>query len=71
MWVHEQYTYVLFTETGQMLRLLFMYRTWTVATSGRKRVKKKKKKGKTQQTETQETRTQTHTQSPTYIKLYK
>ena len=33
-------------KTGQMLRLLFMYRTWTVAASGRKRVKKKKKKKK-------------------------
>ena len=36
-------------KTDQKLRLLFMYRTWTVATSGEKtREKKKKKKGKTQ-----------------------
>ena len=33
-------------KTGQKLRLLFMYRTWTVTASGRKRVKKKKKKKK-------------------------
>ena len=50
-------------KTGQMLRLLFMYRTWTVAASGRKRVKIKKKKKKNAATETQETRTQTHTHS--------
>ena len=50
-------------KTGQILRLLFMYRTWTVAASGRKRVKKKKKKkkGKRSKLETQETRIQTHT----------
>ena len=33
-------------KTSQMLRLLFMYRTWTVATSGEKTREKKKKKKK-------------------------
>ena len=52
-------------KTGQMLRLLFMYRTWTVAASGEKtREKKKRKKKKEKENaaaETQEMRTQTHT----------
>ena len=33
-------------KTGQKLRLLFMYRTWTVPPVGGKGVKKKKRKGK-------------------------
>ena len=38
-------------KTGQMMRLLFMYRIWTVAASGKKtrEKKKEKKKRKTQQ----------------------
>ena len=61
--VNSTYVYCSW-KTGQMLRLLFMYRTWTVAASGRKRVKKKKgKRSKLETQETQETRIQTHTQS--------
>ena len=33
-------------KTGQKLRLLFMYRTWTIAASGEKTREKKKKKEK-------------------------
>ena len=43
----------LFTEIGQKLRLLFMYRTWTVAacegkTPGKKQKKKRKENAETQ-----------------------
>ena len=49
-------------KTGQKLRLLFMYRTWTVATGGEKtREKKKEKKKGKRRTETQQTQSK-HTQ---------
>ena len=42
-------------KNGQKLRLLFMYRTWTVAASGEKTREKKKKKKENAETETQQT----------------
>ena len=64
LWVREQCTDALSRKTGQKLRLLFIYRTWTLAASGGKtREKKKKKKNENAETETQQTPTQTHTDS--------
>ena len=57
-------------KTGQKLRLLFIYRTWTVATSGektREKKKKKKKKKENAEIETQQTPTQTHTNSALFL----
>ena len=46
-------------KAGQKLRLLFMYRTWTVAACGEKTCdKKKKKKGENVETETQRSKRQ-------------
>ena len=50
-------------KTGQKLRLLFMYRTWTVAASEKKTREKKKKTKENAETETQQTPTQTHTKT--------
>ena len=36
------------SQKGQKLRLLFMYRTWTVTACGEKTREKKKKRGETQ-----------------------
>ena len=60
-------------KTGQMLRLLFMYGTWTVAAcEGENEWKKKrKKKGENVETETQRSKRQPkHTHSPQSTLIY-